>query len=76
MGLTLKLPLQHPLEGIKPRKHGKQERVEVACDGSAVLRTGHLDFGVIPDDLPRAGLLLEVDELDGRFDIAGGGSTS
>ncbi len=69
MSLIRKVSLQHPLKGIKTRKHGEEQRVEVASHGAAVLRPGHLDLGIVFDDLPCARLMLEADELSSFLDI-------
>lgn len=75
MRLALKVSLQHPLKGIEARKHGEEQGVEVASHGAAVLRPGHLDLGIVSDNLPCARIVMEADEFGGLLDVPGCGFT-
>ena len=74
--LIVKVPLEHPLEGIEPRKHGEEQRVEVASDCTTILSTSHLDIRVISNNFSCPCHVLEIDEFHGSFNIASNGSTS
>jgi len=69
--VLFRVVLQHALKGRQFGEHGEQERIEVACDGAAVLRAHHLYLGTAGHDLAFERGPLESHELRGFVDITG-----
>jgi hypothetical protein len=65
------LALEHALEGVELGEHGKEQGVEVTGDIAAILGADHLDVGVVREDLAGRRPLLQLDEVNGLFDVAG-----
>lgn len=61
---------EHALEGVQLGEHGEEKGVYVTGNGTAVLGTNHLDTRVVGNYNPRRRLLLNIDELDGAFQVS------
>lgn len=71
-----KLDGKYRLEAIQPCKHGKQERIDVTGHKFPIDGANHGNLWINWLDLAGYGVAEEGKEIEGLFDIAGGGNGS